>query len=123
MMGAAIQAMTDRVAQLMEEKLAIRGKGLEAKLKRGGRLLPRQVRLAAQSLAVAATMSDNPRLAMQVNDGQVAADYDACLRHLTALPVAAGWGGHALASLRAVAFAILTVALLLIGYLVWRGYV
>ncbi len=123
MMGAAIQAMTDRVAQLMEEKLAIRGKGLEAKLKRGGRLLPRQVRLAAQSLAVAATMSDNPRLAMQVNDGQVAADYGACLRHLMALPVAAGWGGYALASLRAIAFAILTIALLLIGYLVWRGYV
>ena len=121
--AAAIQAMTDRVAQLMEEKLGLRGRGLEAKLTRGGRLLPRPVRSAALSLSAAAAMVQNPKLAIQVNDRQVAADYDICLRHLTALPASAGWGGHALASLRAIAFGLLTVAVLLIGYLVWRGYV
>lgn len=123
-MGAvAIQAMTGRVAELIEAKLAVRGKGLEAKLKRGGRLLPRAVRTAAQSLVAAQAMAQNPRLAMQVSNGQVAADYDACLRHLQGLPAASGWGGLALASLRAGAFAVLVVAAGVIGYLVWRGYV
>lgn len=123
-MGAgAIQAMTDRVAQLMEQKLGIRGKGLAVKLRRAGRLLPRQVRAAAQYLVQASDMANSPRLAMQVDDGQVAAAYDACLRHLSALPDANGWGGHMLASLRSIAFGLLVIGAGLIGYLVWRGYV
>ncbi|MES2144584.1 MAG: hypothetical protein V4516_09505 [Pseudomonadota bacterium] len=120
---AAIHAMTDRVAQLMEEKLAVRGKGLAAKLRRGGRLLPRQVRSAAQNLVQAADMANSPKLAMQVDNAQVAAAYDACLKHLSALPAAAGWGAHALASLRSIAFAVLVIGAGVIGYMVWRGYV
>lgn len=120
---AAIHAMTDRVAQLMEDKLAIRGKGLAAKLKRGGRLLPKQVRLAAQNLVRAADMANSPKLAMQVDNGQVTSAYDACMKHLSALPAASGWGGLALASLRSIAFAVLVVGAGVIGYLVWRGYV
>lgn len=121
--AAAVHAMADRVAQLMEEKHGIRGKGLAAKLKRGGRLLPRQVRGAAQSLVQAADMANSPKLAMQVDSGQVAAAYDACLRHLSALPAASGWGAHALSSLRSIAFAVLVIGAAVIGYLVWRGYV
>jgi hypothetical protein len=120
---AAIHAMTDRIAQLMEQKLAIRGKGLAAKLKRGGRLLPRQVRAAAQNLVQAADMANSPRLAMQVDNGRVTSAYDACVKHLSALPTAAGWGAYALASLRSIAFGILVIGAAVIGYLVWRGYV
>jgi hypothetical protein len=119
----AIHAMSGRVAELMESRLGIRGKGLETKLRRGGRLLPRQVRNAAQSLVTAEAMIQSPRLAMQVNNGQVAADFDACLKHLSSLPAASGWGGLALQSLRAIAFGVLTIAVGLIAYLVWRGYV
>jgi hypothetical protein len=119
----AVHAMTGRVAELMETKLGIRGKGLEAKLRRGGRLLPRQVRAAAQSLVTAEGMIRNPRLAMQVDNGQLAANFDACLKHLNGLPAASGWGGLALQSLRAIAFGVLSVAVALIAYLVWRGYI
>jgi hypothetical protein len=120
---AAIQAMTDRIAQLMEEKLAIRGKGLAAKVKRGGRLLPRHVRAAAQSLVQATDMANSPKLAMQIDNGQVTSAYDACMKHLSGLPAAGGWGAHMLASLRSVAFAVLVIGAAVIGYLVWRGYV
>ncbi len=120
---AAIHAMTDRVAQLMEDKLAIRGKGLATKLKRGGRMLPRQVRMAAQSLVQAADMANSPKLAMQVDNGQVTSAYDACMKHLSALPAARFWGGHVLSSLRSIAFAVLVIGAAVIGYLVWRGYV
>lgn len=121
--AAAIHAMTDRIAQLMEERLGLRGKGLADKLRRGGRLVPRQVRAAAAVLAQAQAMADSPRLSMQIDEGQVAAAYDTCLRHLSALPPASGWGDYALASLRSAAFAVLVVGIGLIAYLVWRGYV
>ncbi len=121
--AAAIQAMTDRVAQLMEEKLRVRGKGLGDKLKRGGRLLPRPVRAAAQSLVQSNDMAQSPRLAMQVDHAQTSAAYDTCLRHLSTLPEASGWGSHLLASLRAIAFGVLVIGAGLIAYLVWRGYI
>ncbi len=120
---AAIQAMTERVAQLMEEKLAIRGKGLAVKLKRGGRLLPRHVRAAAHNLVQSSGMANSPKLAMQIDNGQVTSAYDVCIKHLSALPVASGWGAHALSSLRSIAFAVLVIGIVVIGYLVWRGYV
>jgi hypothetical protein len=121
--AAAIQAMTDRVAQLMEEKLGIRGKGLAAKLQRGGRLLPRNIRAAAQGLAQACDMAQSPRLSLQIDNQAAAAAYDTCLKYLTGLPVASGWGGHMLSSLRSIAFGVLVIAVALIGYLVWRGYI
>ena len=104
-MGAAtIHAMTDRVAQLMEERLGIRGKDLADRLHRGGRLLPRTVRAAAGVLAEAQAMADSPKLSMRIDQAQIAAAYDTCLRHLSSLPAARGWRGHALESLRMIAF-------------------
>ena len=51
MAGASIQQMADRVAQLMEERLRLRGTGLEEKLRRGGRLLPRRRSRSSRSCA------------------------------------------------------------------------
>lgn len=85
MSAVTIQQMADRIAELMEERLRIRGKDLPAKLRRGGRLLPRRVRQAAQDLATAAEKGRNPKLLVQIDMGAVAADYDLCLRHLTSV--------------------------------------
>ena len=41
-----MQQMADRVAELMEARLRVKGEGLTAKLKRGGRFLPRRVMAA-----------------------------------------------------------------------------
>jgi hypothetical protein len=85
-MGAvAIQQMADRVADLMEERLRVRGVGLSTKLRRGRRHLPRKVALAASELADAAEKAQNPKLLVQIDQGKVAENYDICVRHLNAI--------------------------------------
>jgi hypothetical protein len=113
-MGAVtIQQMADRVAGLMEERLGVGGTGLSAKMRRGGRLLPRKVRAAAQRLADAAERAQNPKLLVQVDLGAVSADYDICVRHLGSLGAKRGLGGLILS-----AAATLALGLLVLG-LVW----
>ncbi|TAG27451.1 MAG: hypothetical protein EAZ40_04065, partial [Rhodobacterales bacterium] len=82
MSAVAIQQMADRVEELLEERLNLTGRGLSAKLRRSGRLLPRKVRDGAQLLAVAAEKSKNPKLLGQINMGEVADAYDACVKYL-----------------------------------------
>ncbi len=122
MSAITIQQMADRVAALMEERLRLRGAGLEAKLKKGRRMLPRKVRLAAERLSQAASMAQNPRLLLQIDQEAVAAAYDTCLRHLGGLDVA-GRRMTALINIAAsIAFSVLVVGVLLLAVLYWRGF-
>ena len=122
-MGAVtIQQMADRVAELMELRLRARGSGLAEKLARGGRALPRRVRAAAGTLAEAAQMAQNPKLLVQIDEAQVAAAYDICLHYLGPLGRGARRKGAALDALATMAFSLVVVAALVIGVLVWRGY-
>lgn len=89
MSAAAIQQMADRVAGLLEEKLGLGGRDLGAKLRRGGRLLPKRVHDGAALLAISAEKAKNPKLLAQVDMGEVADAYDACVRHLTAIDATA----------------------------------
>lgn len=110
-MGAiSIQQMADRVAQLLEERLRIRGTGLAEKLNRGGRRLPRKVRTAATELARAAHMSQNPKLLLQLDEARIAEAYDTCLRYLAPLGSAARRRGLALSVAAQVAFGLILVA-------------
>jgi len=122
-MGAVtIQQMADRVAELMELRLRARGSGLAEKLARGGRALPRRVRAAAGTLAEAAQMAQNPKLLVQIDELRVAAAYDICLHYLGPLGRGARRKGAALDILATIAFSLVVVAALVIGVLVWRGY-
>ena len=123
MSAIAIQQMADRVANLLESRLKISGKGLSEKLKRGGRKLPRKVRLAATNLANWSEMSKNPKLYLQLDQEAVAEAYDTCSRHLGGLhkwdrrrAVAENWLLSLLGSLAG-------VALVLVLILKWRGYI
>ncbi len=118
-MGAVtITQMAGRVASLMEERLGIPGEGLEAKLQRGGRRLTPNVRAAAEALAMAAQKAQNPKLLLQVDEGQVAQDYDTCVRHLTRLPPHRA----TLSVAASVTISLLAVATGVVAYLAWRGY-
>ena len=83
--AVAIQQMAERVADLLEERLRIRGRSLGAKLRRGGRALPRKVRLAAQLLEASAEKARHPKLLGQIDMGAVSDAYALCVRHLTAI--------------------------------------
>ena len=122
MSSVSIQQMADRVAALMEERLRIKGKGLAEKLRRGGRVLPRRVRQAAQTLAECTAQAQSPKLMQQIDHAKLDAAYHLCQAYL----------GHLGASERrwaaitgfAASLALITLVVfgLVVGVLVWRGY-
>lgn len=122
MSAVSIQQMADRVADLLQSRLRLRGNGLSEKLQRGGRLLPRGVRKAAQALAVAAKQAENPRLMMQLDLEKVAADYDLCVRHLNGLGARDRRIGMMLDFGARLALIVLMVGGLLLAVLYWRGF-
>ena len=120
---ATVQQMADRVDQLLEERLRLKGGTLEDKLRRAGRRLPRPVRDAGAALATAVTMMQSPKLMRQVDDETVAVAYDICVRHLTKVNASDARKGLILNMAASIAFSLLVVAVLLIGFLYWRGFV
>ncbi|WP_426032534.1 hypothetical protein [Cypionkella sp. TWP1-2-1b2] len=123
MTGVPIQQMADRVAGLMEERLRVRGQGLGEKLRKGGRLLPRRVRAAAEILQTGAVMAQNPKLWSQVDQQAVAQAYDTCVRHLNNVDGGDRRKGAVLGIAASVAFSVLVVAALLFSVLRWRGFI
>ena len=123
MSAVTIQQMAERVSSMMGERLGIRGVDLTAKLKRGGRVLPRRVRSAAQDLARAAEMSKNPRLLVQVDEGQVASQFDICIKHLSAIDRRSRRLGALMGMAASVALGLLVLGAGAIAILRWRGYI
>lgn len=122
MSAVSIQQMADRVAELMEQRLHIKGAGLREKLRRGGRLLPRGIRNAAEALASAAEQAQNPRLLLQLDPEKVARSYDLAVKHLSGL----GARARRVAALTNFAASLALIALavfaLVVGVLYWRGF-
>jgi hypothetical protein len=122
MSAVAIQQMAERVAQLLEERLGISGRDLGAKLRRGGRALPRKVREGAELLVIAAEKAKNPKLLGQIDMGAVSDAYDACLRHLSALDPKARKRDTIAGMVGFVGYGILFLVIAILVLLVWRGY-
>ena len=123
MSAVTIQQMADRVAGLLEERMRMRGVGLAEKLARGGRMLPRRVRAAAEFLAQAAILAQNAKLLMQIDNAAVAEAYDICLRHLGGVDAADWRRGVIVGVAASIAFSVLAVTVLLGVVLYWRGFI
>jgi hypothetical protein len=119
----SVQQMADRVAELMEARLRIKGEGLAAKLKRGRRFLPRKVAASAEFLTEAAEQSQMPKLLIQLDHEKVALAYDTCVRYLKPLGRGARRRAVVLGIVTSFAFSILATVTLVAGVLVWRGYI
>ncbi|WP_128515570.1 hypothetical protein [Tabrizicola thermarum] len=122
MSAVTIQQMADRVAQLLEERLSLGGKGLAAKLKRAGRTLPRKVRDAGRLLASAAQKAQNPKLLGQIDMGEVTEAYDICLKHLIAIDPVDRKRGYFAGIVGSVGFGVLALVIAIAALLAWRGY-
>jgi hypothetical protein len=122
MSGVAIQQMADRVAQLLDEKLGLGGDDLEARLRKGGRMLPKRVREAAQLLSDSAEKAKNPKLLAQIDMGAVSDAYDTCLKHLSTIDPAARRGDTLSGMIRFIGGGLFLLTLGIIAVLVWRGY-
>jgi hypothetical protein len=122
MSAVTIQQMAERVADLMEERLNVRGKGLTEKVRKAGRLLPRKVRLAAEQLSDAAERSKNPKLLLQINEAAVAEAYDVCSKHLVKIDAGSRRIVMVLGMASSIVGLLLVVAVIAAGVLYWRGY-
>jgi len=123
MSAVTIQQMADRVAGLLEQKLRVGGKGLAIKVRKAGRRLPKQVRVAAEALVQAFEMSKSARLMHQIDDELVAEAYDLCLRHLGGVDAADRRKGVAVGIAGSIVFSLLMVAGLVLVVVWWRGLV
>ncbi len=121
-MSISVQQMADRVAELMEARLRVKGEGLAAKLQRGGRYLPRKVLGAAQFLAMSCDLTRTPRLNAQLDPERVAKAYDICVRHLKPLGSGARRKAMALRIATSVTVIALVTVALVAWLLIWRGY-
>lgn len=121
-MSISVQQMADRVAELMEARLRVKGDGLSAKLKRGGRLLPRKVLGAALFLAQSADQAQMPKLQVQFDDERIAIAYDICVRHLKPLGAGARRGAILWGFAGSLAAIVLVCGVMFAAILFWRGY-
>ena len=123
MSAVTIEQMANRVAELLEQRLRLKGGGLDDKLRRAGRRLPRRVRDAGAVLVQAQAMAQSPKLLMQINDEAVAIAYDICVRHLGGLRPGAARRGMLLNIAASIGFSLLVVAGLVLIVLYLRGFV
>lgn len=65
----------------LRQDLGLRGQSLSDQLRYGGRLLPRNVRVAARRLAKAEGMAGVPKLAKQLDWDQLAQDCTLCRQY------------------------------------------
>ena len=114
--------MAERITALMEQRLRLKGKDLREKLRKGGRLLPRRVRAAAEQLADAAERSQNPKLLLQIDEPAVVAAYDICSKHLSKIDAGHRRTSSVLRTASSVVISLFMVVVLAIAVLHWRGY-
>ena len=114
--------MADQVANMMEDRLGVRGARLSDKLRQGGHKLPRKVRRAATLLAEADELAMTPKLHARVDETRVVAGHRLCMRYLgrqKSAKRAKMWAEMG-ASL---GFAALVIFISFVAYLVWKGHV
>lgn len=114
-----IQRRAETLAHAIEVKLGVRGRGLAAKLRRGGRRLPRPVRAAGQALLQAEAMASVPKLAPQIDHAHLAEAYAAAERALAAIDPAERRKTIVLNWLAGNFFNVLLVGALAAGFIVW----
>jgi len=117
-----LQQMTAEIAELMRGRLGVRrGTGLEAKLRRAGRLLPRKVRRAAWALAEAERRAAHPKLMRQVDMAAMKAAHARVKAHLETIDPADRRWGTLLGILAPLAFNLLAIFAALVAWLSWSG--
>lgn len=116
------EEQADQIAALLQDRLGVRGNGLEAKLRRAGRLLPRHVRRAASVLVQAVHMQASPKMARLVDGDGVQRAYRTCEKYLSGIDAWDRRKGRIIGILSTSALNLLAVAALFVAVLVWRGF-
>jgi len=122
-MAETMRQMVDEVRAALQDKLRVRGRTLEAQIRRAGRQLPRRVRHDATYLAQAVALTDNPKLARMVDMAKAKRAHRNVLAHLDTVDIGAQRRNAALNMLASVMFALLVTGVLLLSVLWLRGFI
>ena len=122
-MGMSLQEMAEDVRAGLESKLRVRGRSLQAQIRKAGRLLPRHVRRDATYLAQGAELATNPKLAKMVDMAKARQAHRKVLAYLDTVDIAAQRRDAALQLAASIAFALLVTAGLVVFVLWQRGFI
>ncbi len=123
MAEVTVEQLAQNIANEMETRMGIGGRGLAAKLHRGGRLMPRSVRADAKRIAEALPLVRHPKLIRQVDVARLEAAERRVLAWLKTVDPRERRLDMVLGMAGGVALSILTTGALVIAVLIWRGYV
>ena len=115
--------MVDEIRETMKIRLRVRGRTLDAQIRKAGRLLPRRVRYDATYLAQGVALAENPKLAKLIDMTKAQQAHRSVMAHLESVDVAARRRNAALNLIASIAFALLTTGALLLIVLWWRGFI
>ena len=122
MLKEELSVQSDRIATMMEERLGVRGSGLEGKLNRAGRRLPKCVRREAERLVQAERMLGHPKLMMQTDPVVISHAAKRCEKYLKSVDPAERRKDAILAFLAVNSLNMLLIAVAFIAYMAWSGH-
>jgi hypothetical protein len=116
------ERILEDIAALMAERLELRPAPFARLVEKARPLLPRRLKRHAQVLAEAQGAAVHPRLALTLDQAQVARSAAALRDYLSGIDVADRRLGRRLSLLGSLAMNLILVAMLLLVVLVWRGF-
>ncbi len=122
-MAKTLQQMVDEVRAAMESRLRVRGKSLDAQVRKAGRRLPRRVRQDATYLAQGMAVAGNPKLLRMIDMAKARQAHRNVLAYLESVDFSAQRRNAALNMITSIAFALLVTGVLLLFVLWQRGFI
>ncbi len=119
----SIQEMAAQVADMMKDRLSIRGADLAGKLRHTGRMMPKHVKREAAFLAETAVLVQSPKLQKLIDRSRVDSAYKTCVDFLETVDRADRRRGIVLGTLAGLTLSLGAVAAMVIVVLIWRGYI
>ncbi|MGR3759800.1 hypothetical protein ACUXV3_06645 [Roseobacteraceae bacterium NS-SX3] len=121
-MARDLTAGIEEIRELLKERERASG-DLALALKKARRRLPRRIYKQGMVLARALPLLEHPKLRLTVDEARLQGAVREVKAHLESIDVADRRKGQVLEVLASMAFALITVATLLIVVLRWRGFV
>lgn len=122
-MAMTMQQMVDEVRAAMKDRLRVRGRSLDAQIRKAGRRLPRRIRHDATYLAQSVALVQNPKLARMVDMAKARQAHRNVMSHLESVDLAAQRRDAMLNLVASIAFALLVTVVLLVFVLWQRGFI
>lgn len=120
---STVHQMSERVSQLLTERLGARGHTLRERLASRSRALPRKVRRAVEVLALAEEQAASPKMIRQADMTEISRAYDSCLHHLVPLGAGARWRALLLNIVASALFGIVVIAIVAFAVARLRGLI